>query len=345
MPRTRLKVVPTVISSLLALAGCSSFKQDADEVLIRDPNVGSYSAPSPAQPAAKLHWEYAAMSENAYQEGRASVAAKRTEFSRTLQYSDDFSEEAFSAACADERKGIPLRGWRKWDFPSKDLQTHMLKYGMYLEVLEREEEPHIIVVVFEGTNFSEIKDWKANLHWFLRFIPGFTDQYTLAAQDVAKEFFDAISSTPAKYRSAPLSGTFVSRAGKPIRIVATGHSLGGGLAQHLAYAFKQESPESRGPKVSEVFAFDPSPVTGWFSVPNPPRNYNAEGLVVNRVFEHGEVLAYIRLLTSRFAVSSENPAIWEYRYNFDPKTNTIRNHSMRRLACGLARAAQPWLQK
>lgn len=127
--------------------------------------------------------------------------------------------------------------------------------------------------------------------------------------------------------------------------VATGHSLGGGLVQYFAYAFKQEPTESRGPKVSEVFAFDPSPVTGWFSVPDPPRSYNAEDLVVNRVFEHGEVLSYIRLLTSRFAVSSKNPAIWEYRYNFDTDANIIGNHSMRRLACGLTRLAQPWLQE
>jgi len=121
MQITRLMNIPSLLSSLLALSGCASFKQNADEVLIRDPGIGGYSAPLAAQSTAKLHWEYAAMSENAYQEGRASVAEKRTEFTRTLQYSDDFSEEAFADACADERKGIPLRGWGRWDFPSKNL--------------------------------------------------------------------------------------------------------------------------------------------------------------------------------------------------------------------------------
>jgi hypothetical protein len=338
---TRKLSIP--LSLFLILGGCASFNQDAHEVLVRDPKIGSYSPPLPAEYSAKTHWEYAVMSENAYQEGRASVAANRTEFQRTLRYSDVFSKEAFDTACLDESKAIPLRGWQKWDFPSPALQARMLGEGMYLEVLERQDDPHTIVVVFEGTNFSELPDWKANLHWFLRFIPGFKDQYTLTANEVANEFLTAITVKSEKYRTRDVSGKLISAAGKPIKLVATGHSLGGGLAQHFAYAFKQVPQDGQGPKVSEVFAFDSSPVTGWFSTSDPPRSYNANGLLVNRIFEHGEVLAFIRLLTSRLAVSSENPAIWEYRYNFDPETNIVRNHSMRRLACSLANAAQPWL--
>jgi hypothetical protein len=332
----------TIVSSLFFLGGCASFSQDANEVLIRNPKIGHYSPPYPAEQTAKIHWEYAVMSENAYQEGRASVAAKRTEFQRALDYSNVFSKAAFENACIDETKAIPLQGWRKWDFPSKALQSRMLREGMYFEVLERELEPHTIVVVFEGTNFSELPDWKANLRWFLRFIPGFKDQYTLAAKDVAEEFLAEIKSKPSKYRFDGDKKMLVSADGTPIKIMSTGHSLGGGLAQHFAYTFKQEPIDGRGPKVSEVFAFDSSPVTGWFSVSDPPRSYNADGLTVNRMFEHGEVLAYIRLFTSRLAIRSENPAIWEYRYNFDPKAKIIKNHSMRGLACGLAAAAEPW---
>lgn len=330
------------LALLLALVGCVSFSQDSHEVLIRDPKVGHYSDPSPAKATARLHWEFAAMSENAYQEGRASAAAKRTNFQRSLNYPIGFSKEAFDTACSDETQAIPLRNWRRWNFPSSELQTKMLREGMYLEVLERDEDPHTIVVVFEGTNFSELPDWKANLRWFLRFIPGFKDQYTLSAGDVAAEFHDEIASRIRKKEITLRAGKLYSSSGRPIRIVATGHSLGGGLAQYFAYAFRQEPTDSMGPKVSEVFAFDPSPVTGWFSASDPPRSYNAAGLIVSRMFEHGEVLAYIRLLTSRLAVSAENPAIWEYRYNFSAKTNLIKNHSMRRLACGLAQAAQPW---
>lgn len=330
------------LSSLFAVGGCASFSQNAHEVLIRDPKVGHYSEPSDAKDMARAHWEFAAMSENAYQEGRISAAAKRTEFQRSLSYSNDLSEEAFNAACRDEKLAIPLRNWKKWDFPSASLQKKMLREGMYLEVLERDEEPHTIVVVFEGTNFSELPDWKANLRWFLRFIPGFKDQYTLAAGKIAVEFHDEIASRIKRSEAVVREGKLYSLSGHPIRIFSTGHSLGGGLAQHFAYTFKQDPVDSIGPKVSEVFAFDPSPVTGWFSASDPPRTYNATDLIVNRMFEHGEVLSYIRLLTSRFAISAENPAIWEYRYNFDKEVNVIKNHSMRRLACGLVQAARPW---
>lgn len=340
-PKSKIGMFNALLS-LLMLGGCASFGQDANEVLIRDPKVGHYSEPSPAIDAARIHWEFAAMSENAYQEGRASVAAKRSEFQRSLSYSNEISKEAFDAACRDETLAIPLRNWKKWDFPSAPLQMRMLREGMYLEVLERDEDPHTIVAVFEGTNFSELPDWKANLRWFLRFIPGYRDQYTIAAGDVADEFYDEIASRIKKNQAVLREGKLYSSSGHPVSIVATGHSLGGSLAQHFAYTFRQEPVDSMGLKVSEVFAFDPSPVTGWFSAADPPRTYNATNLIVNRMFEHGEVLSYLRLLTSRLAVSEENPAIWEYRYNFKKEVNVIKNHSMRRLACGLIQAARPW---
>ncbi|MBL8513807.1 MAG: hypothetical protein JNJ55_07425 [Betaproteobacteria bacterium] len=110
----------------------------------------------------------------------------------------------------------------------------------------------------------------------------------------------------------------------------------------MAYTLKQPVEGPQGPKVSHVYAFDPSPVTGWFSSPDPPRSFNAEGLVTDRIFEHGEILAYVRLLTSRLAGSARNPAIWEYRYNFVAGDDAVANHAMRKMACGLIRHARPW---
>ena len=130
-----------------------------------------------------------------------------------------------------------------------------------------------------------------------------------------------IASPQSGYRFDLSTGKLQTVEGKPIRIITTGHSLGGGLAQHFAYAFKQPDSSTHGPTVNEVFAYDPSPVTGWFSVKDPPRTYNATGLAIHRIFEHGEILAYIRLLTSRLFISRVNPAIWQYRYNFDRNAN------------------------
>jgi hypothetical protein len=335
-PILKITLTLLTISSLLS---CTSFKQNANEVMIRDPNIGKYSNPQPARKTATDQWQYAVLSENAYQKGKVRNEIS-TESNTPVPIS---TSENQNIACSDlnNRRLIPISGWTKWNFPSTDLQQEMQSQGLYLEVMERTTEPREIVVVFEGTNFTQLRDWKANFRWFLRFIPGYNDQYTIVAKNAAKEFHQIITSSPSKYQYDAILGKLLASAdGTPIKIVAAGHSLGGGLAQHFAYTFVQQPPEYRGPKISEVYAFDTSPVTGWFSSPDPPRSYNAEGLIIHRIFEHGEVMAYLRLLTSRFASSSKNPEIWEYRYNFDPKLNIIRNHSMRNIACGMIHAIQ-----
>lgn len=324
--------------SLLVLGnlfGCASFSQQAHEVLIRDPNLQKYGNAEPAGVHAERQWVYAAMSDFAYEKART----RSFEDQKKPKPSKDREEEVVACGNSDPPQ-IPDE-WVQWPkFPSPKLQIEMREIGLFLLVLERGGTYPEIVIIFEGTNFSELPDWTANLRWFTRFIPGFSDQYTFVADKVSREFFEHIRSDPARYRVSEADANLRNSDNVMIKIVSTGHSLGGGLAQHFAYTVKQVSGNATGPKVSEVFAFDPSPVTGWSTADDPPRTYNASGLRINRVFEHGEILAYIRFLTSRFAISSENPAIWEYRYNFDPKANILRNHSMRSLACGLARAAR-----
>lgn len=322
-----------MVGGVIGLSGCASFSQDAHQVLVRDPAIGKYDAPVDAGPHAKRQWVYAAMSDFAYEAARVRSLEDR----KMPLPAKDITVEV--EACGGRMPPAIPDEWVRWEnFPSADLSAVMRKNGLFLLVLERTAPPREIAVVFEGTNFTEIPDWEANLRWFLRFIPGFEDQYTLTAREVSNEFFQCIRSQPEKYQVSESSQTLRSARGDEIKIVSAGHSLGGGLAQHFAYTFKQSSKESTGPKVSEVYAFDPSPVTGWFSAEDPPRSYNAKGLVINRIFEHGEVLAYLRLLTSRLAVTRQDPSIWEYRYNFDRKASILRNHSIRSLACGLARA-------
>lgn len=318
----------------VALAGCVSFRQDTSEVLVRDPGADRYGDPTDATASARRHWEYASMSDRAY------------EFARALSPKADMTVAAAAdpgkpTACGPIDQPPRPKDFEPWDsFPSADLSKLMGDNGLFLWVAERQRSPREIAVVFEGTNFSELPDWTANLRWFLRFIPGFEDQYTLTARLVAKEFRDRLASRPDSYRLNPNDVVLRHAGGEPIKIVSAGHSLGGGLAQHFAYTFVQSPEDAKGPRVAEVYAFDPSPVTGWFTANDPPRAHNATALRTNRIFEHGEVLAYIRLFTSRWFRSKEDPAIWEYRYNFDPKLNIIRNHSIRSLACGLYFAAQ-----
>jgi pimeloyl-ACP methyl ester carboxylesterase len=151
----------------------------------------------------------------------------------------------------------------------------------------------------------------------------------------------------------------------------TGHSLGGAFAQQLAYAFpsaKYSLGKYPGLKISKVIVFDPSPVNGWYWVDPEIRERNAGGLPISRIYQHGEILAYLRLSLSYVYPPSDGncvfekcstPKIEEVRYNalYRPPSesypnghlakvlkNPIGDHSMRALAAGLATAAghEPW---
>src|SRR5258708_33626872 len=116
-------------------------------------------------------------------------------------------------------------------------------------------------------------------------------------------------------------------------IISGGQSLGGGLAQQFAYSLPTSSEV---PRVAQVFAFDPSPVTGFYSVDKALRNKNRSKLRINRNYERGEILAIARSFMS-FLVkpSAENPSIRGVRYSLFYPADPIRGHSMLELASGI----------
>ena len=204
--------------------------------------------------------------------------------------------------------------------------------GLYVEVWEKDSSPPVVAVVFRGTETTSWKDWVSNFRWLLRFIPFYPDQYTVVAQTVGKEVLDDLNRKIADGKEQY----------KEIRIITTGHSLGGGLAQHLAYSLPQtSSPDGKLlPRVSNVYGFDPSPVTGWYSVGRQLRTANAKGLEIDRVFEHGEILAYLRLVLRYINPPNvSDPSIREIRYNFVDSINPFSSHSMRLIACKLIDAS------
>ena len=126
---------------------------------------------------------------------------------------------------------------------------------------------------------------------------------------------------------SPLLDYIQNRWGNEYKVITTGHSLGGGLAQQAAYADK---------RVDQVIAFDPSIVTGFYSIPAPIRNESKQGLTIYRVYEHGEILAYLRLLMKGvFPVAVDNPDIIEVRYDLEQSNNPISQHNMKVMACKL----------
>lgn len=86
-------------------------------------------------------------------------------------------------------------------------------------------------------------------------------------------------------------------------IISAGHSLGGGLAQQAAYSCE---------RIKRVFAFAPSPVTGFYSVKRRERRENKKGIHISRIFEHEEVLAYFRFaLRNPLQLRPSDPRITE----------------------------------
>ena len=301
-------------------------QQDPSSVLIRDPGNRTYNTPASKVPGtAKEEWQYAVMSENVYVGTWDKLVAAAPDLPKTIP-------AEYVKSCEDKEREtrIPLEGWERWaNFPSSNLIEKARDYGLYFEVWEKQSSPRVIAVVFRGTD--NWPDWFSNLRWllwFLRFIPFYEDQYHVVSREVGEEFVARLL--------APCPGIKSDDPGS-LSIVAAGHSLGGGLAQHFAYSL----PRKDGvPRVSKVYAFDPSPVTGWSSVDAGLRTTNAEGLETDRIFEHGEILAYVRLLLSYvYPPPAKNPSVREIRYNFDPSINPFKSHSMRLLACKLVDAS------
>jgi len=313
-------VILEIAVAVLALGGCAAFDQADSLALVRRPGNRMYDDPQSASVSAKDLWQYAVLSENMYApkaEGRtAEVGEKTVEASQYVR-----------ACFPQPRVRFPLDGWKPWEnFPPKDL--HMK--GLYFEVWETTTRPAVIAVAFRGTEAADPEDWKANFRWFLRFVPFYTDEYVEVSRSLGRALIDRLKTRLAE-------GTL----DRNVRLVATGHSLGGGLAQHLAYSLPTDGSGDRTlPRITKVYAFDPSPVTGWSTVPRDLREGNARGLETARAFEHGEILAYVRLILSYVNPPSKtNPAITEIRYNFI-KSNPLRSHSMRMMACALINASE-----
>lgn len=186
------------------------------------------------------------------------------------------------------------------------------------------------IVAFRGTeNFKGQfdKDWGANLASTFNELPAQYAEVQRRLPDLVKALQDA--------------------AGHTIPIYATGHSLGGGLAQAAAYMRKE---------ITAAYVFNTSPVTGWTTLSAQYRDDPAAPLVMQtqdpqviRVLQDDEVLGLVRLVTN-----AANTTVRRYNRSdvyFDfPSTRKVIEvmglgpglafdselHSITLLACNLA---------
>jgi hypothetical protein len=304
----------------------AAFQQKPNEVFKRDPGQHALHGPFPVKPEAHDDWQFALLSVAAY--GR----------SEPKRHSIPISVEPVAAVrhMWEQRKvsrhqpqnvdaELEAIGWIRWsDFPDPALEEHMAESHLRAEVWEHKEQKKI-VVAFGGTVFTSGKDWASNLRWF---IPKKKDEYT----DIVLRFGPDFVAAFKKLVEAPDTAYM-----KDVTVYSTGHSLGGGLAQQFAYAMPIVEG---GPRVSEVFAFDPSPVTGFYNVDVATRDHNRTGLKIARIYERGEILAILRSLTSLiFKPSVSNPEVRGVRFSLFYSLDFIRDHSMQRLASKMREAA------
>jgi hypothetical protein len=333
----------------MVLSGCAALYQNHSTSLIREPGSYFYGDPLPVDQVARKYWEYATIAGLAYpgdelpdQTACATAKISGMPKTETPNLTDKDVQALGSKKFSKITETLHDLDWRKWpDFPDGKLYDRMKNLDLYVTVWERKSSNRTTVVVaFKGTDFWSWQDWNSNLRWFTRLIPGNIDQYDEVVDDFGPAFIKAYKEHVA-----------ISQEKDTDVIYATGHSLGGGLAQQFAYALPlndpQAPPSERVPRVSRVYAFDPSPVTGYYSVPEHIRDVNelglpneAKGLEIGRILEKGEILSYLRGIVSLvYFPSGKDPAIEGVRFNLFPSLNPIESHSIDELACKLFEAA------
>lgn len=205
----------------LAIEDCGGEVLGHDEPRIRSSHYRMFLANLPA--ASERFLPFAAMSSLAYAEDQ--------------DCGTPLEERKISPQDRDRLEQVlGVRGWTEirdplWIPACED------DVGLYFRVWERNTgAKKEVAIAFRGTWGG--KDWAyGNAHWLTRFLP-MDDQYSRARALAHKvfQYFDAKTSEPPQY-------------------FTTGHSLGGGLAQHILYA----NPK----RVVQAIVFDPSSVTGF----------------------------------------------------------------------------------
>jgi len=316
-----------LLAAVAVLPGCTSFRQTASEVAIREPGDRLLSAPQPVQPEARKDLEFAWLAEAAY--GKTPHGERARALLAQARAKAPTGTESASPPCPDSEAALKNARWHPWPgFPDDGLRDRITHYHLRIEVWYRQDPP-AVAVAFGGTVINNRNDWLSNLRWFL---PAHKDEYSETVQEFAPAFAKEYTN---RLHSGGAQWGFLRDA----KLYAAGHSLGGGLAQQFAYALPTTFADL--PPVYQVYAFDPSPVTGFYSVDLATREKNRKSLSIDRVYERGEILAIARSFTSLFVPpSASSPTIRGVRYALFYPNDPISGHSMPHLVCRMYDASR-----
>jgi pimeloyl-ACP methyl ester carboxylesterase len=317
---------PGLIAAAIALSllcGCAGLHldQQPDQAIQRTEGEDNYALRQKAGPVAARVLPYALLAEQSYDPRVYTThrAAPRD----TACGADDPGD---CAAHADDKRAARWLGeWRYvWSCNGPDEcgvrqpgQGKTVSDGLGVQIWARKGVPcPEAIIAFRGTVGGDKGDWESNFHWILRAFPIY-DQYE-QVRDHIGDFIGHVERDKC-YRAGATE------------IIAVGHSLGGGLAQLAAYS---------DPRIRRVYAFDPSMVTGYYSVDPPNRDRTVQRLRMERIYEFGEVLAYGRLIMLHYIpLSPCNPRVVSVRFRVFQGA-PIALHSLTDLDNGLLRIAR-----
>jgi hypothetical protein len=296
----------------IVIAGCA---QSRKEVAV---GIGTEAYEvSSAQPYAALYLPYAQMASLAYVDPEPGGNHPYCPNAGLIKRTDAIKGGASG--------GAPLQEWladlkNDWECMFGDVgpiacPQHVrciegLQYQVWRKIEKTCSE---VVIVFRGTDRNDPGDWISNAHWVVgRFVFDEYDQAQAAIGGIIDK---------------------IHRAGcSSAHIIATGHSLGGGLAQAVAYA------DSR---INYVYAFDSSPVTAYFGAPALARPRANSTLGIDRIYEAEEILSLPRYLASGiFPSPSCHPRVRIVRFAIPSDVSALDRHRMTALALGLEKLAR-----
>jgi hypothetical protein len=175
------------------------------EVVIREPGERYLGTPQHVCPEARKDLDFARLSQSAYEKMKA-----------------DKSRQVSTVSAVDT--ALRGEGWVPWpNFPDDGLQQEIANSHLRVQVWTNPSR-RAVAVAFGGTILESGKDWRSNFRWF---IPHHEDEYT----EIVRRFAPAFAAEFLKRKEQP-EWAFLQHA----PIYATGHSLGGGLAQQFAYS-------------------------------------------------------------------------------------------------------------
>lgn len=199
-----------------------------------------------------------------------------------------------------------------------------LNYETYLK-LDGAGQPLQAVIAFRGTENTKYQwadDWVANFS-NVDFGLGANKQFTETREEGSRLVRALAQVLPKVSPTKPceLAKPGAVNVQAPIDLV--GHSLGGGLAQHLAYF-------SQACDVRKTVTFDTSPANGWFYLKRKKAIHTGDP-VIERVYLDGEALSFLRKVSTKFNNVRNNRN--DYRIDFAGVSgNPIDLHSMNLLA-------------